>query len=35
MLTRRCAVAVLLAIYLPLTALAEDIDMAPATVGDG
>jgi len=35
MLTRRCAVAGLLAIYLPLTVLAEDIDMAPAALGDG
>ncbi len=35
MLTRRSTVTGLLAICLPLTAQAEDIDMAPATVGDG
>jgi len=35
MFTRRCAVAGLLAFYLPLTALAQDIDTAPAALGDG
>jgi len=35
MLTRRYAVASFLAFCLPLTAAAQDIDTAPATLGDG